>query len=89
MGMQGRSSRLITVHNIIIGKINKVSSNPEDFKDVKLWIIGGPAHVHAEILKKIAPFVQKDSFVVFTICKLIGHSIRLRRIRLDVQRRFW
>lgn len=48
----------------LIGKINKCSNNPADFgKDVKLWIIGAPAHVHYDILKKIAPFVQKDAFV--------------------------
>ncbi|CAD8087854.1 unnamed protein product [Paramecium sonneborni] len=44
-------------------KINKVSNNPQDFPGAKLWIIGGPAHVHHEILQKIAPFVTKDSFV--------------------------
>jgi len=26
-------------------------------------LICGPAHIHEEILKKIAPFVEKDSFV--------------------------
>ncbi|CAD8064999.1 unnamed protein product [Paramecium primaurelia] len=46
-----------------VGKINKVSNNPQDFVGAKLWIIGGPAHVHHEILQKIAPFVTKDSFV--------------------------
>lgn len=30
----------------LVGKIDKISNNPADFKDVKLWIIGGPAHIH-------------------------------------------
>ena len=32
--------------SILLGKIDKISNNPADFKDVKLWIIGGPAHIH-------------------------------------------
>lgn len=47
----------------LIGNIAKCSSNPADFKSVKLWIIGGPAHIHHEILRKIAPYVTKDSFI--------------------------
>jgi hypothetical protein len=30
---------------------------------VDLWIIGGPAHIHQQILEKIAPFVKPNSFV--------------------------
>jgi hypothetical protein len=46
------------------GKVSICSSDPADFgNDVTLWVIGGPAHVHQQILERIAPHVQKNSYV--------------------------
>ncbi|KRX04703.1 6-phosphogluconate dehydrogenase, C-terminal-like [Pseudocohnilembus persalinus] len=47
-----------------IGKINVKSSDPSQLgKGTKLWIIGGPAHVHETILRQIAPYIEANSFV--------------------------
>lgn len=48
----------------IIGKLNKVSSDPKELSEGStFWIICGPAHVHSILLKQIAPFVGPNSFV--------------------------
>lgn len=48
----------------IVGNLNLVSSDPQEVcKGTKFFLICGPAHIHEEILKKIAPFIEKDSFV--------------------------
>lgn len=46
-----------------VGSIEKASNNQMDFKDPKVWIICGPAHIHPILLKQIAQAVTPDSFV--------------------------
>ena len=47
-----------------IGKINLASSDPKEVsKGTKIFIICGPAHIHQILLEKVAPFIEKHSFV--------------------------
>jgi opine dehydrogenase len=48
----------------IIGKINKVSSDPKEVApEADVFLLGGPAHANPHLLEKIAPFVKKGAFV--------------------------
>jgi hypothetical protein len=48
----------------IVGKINKVSDDPEEVaKDIDIFILGGPSHANPHLLKKIAPYVKEGSLV--------------------------
>jgi opine dehydrogenase len=48
----------------IIGKINKVSSDPKEVApEADVFLLGGPAHANPHLLEKIAPYVKKGAFV--------------------------
>jgi hypothetical protein len=48
----------------VIGKIDKVSSNPADVApEADVFILGGPAHANPPLLQQIAPYVKKGAFV--------------------------
>ena len=47
-----------------LGKLNIVSDNPKEVaKGTKFFIICGPVYSQQPILEKLAPFVEKNSFV--------------------------
>jgi prephenate dehydrogenase len=53
----------------LIGKINKKSNKPEDvIPGSKVVIICTPAHTKVEILKNIAPYLEKDSVLGTIFC---------------------
>ena len=50
--------------SIYIGHLSAISNNPADvIPGSKIVIVAGPAHIHADILKKIAPYVDNNAFV--------------------------
>ncbi len=52
------------IRQLYLGNLNIVSSDPALIsKFTKIFIVCGPAHIHIPILEKIAPYVEKDSFV--------------------------
>ncbi len=49
---------------LLEGKINKASDKPEEvIPGSKILLVAGPSHLHGVILNKIAPFVDKDTWV--------------------------
>lgn len=53
-------------HSIAIspGTVNIVSSDGEIVsRGTQVFIICGPAHIHIDLMKKIAPYVEKNAFV--------------------------
>lgn len=52
------------IPKIFIGQLNIVASDGELVSiGTKVFIICGPAHIHLDLLRKIAPFVEKNAFV--------------------------
>jgi hypothetical protein len=48
----------------IVGKLNLVSDDPKTVsKGSKIFLICGPAHIHQTLLEKVAPFIEKDTYV--------------------------
>lgn len=48
----------------IVGKLNKVSDSPKEVcAGSNVYLICGPAHIHFDLLQKIAPFVEPNSYV--------------------------